>query len=109
MARLQAWVKAQRKTEEKAEGEMQREHSNDRQGVQLRKNDDELGLEVERRSKNWRWVICSADFENILLMRSEGGDMAAMRLAQYDLSRAMKDCGIADIEAREAVGFISHL
>ena len=109
MARLQAWVKAQRKTEEKAEGEMQREHSNDRQGVQLRKNDDELGLEVERRSKNWRWVICSADFENILLMRSEGGDMAAMRLAQYDLNRAMKDCGIADIEAREAVGFISHL
>ena len=61
------------------------------------------------RSDNWRWIIRAADFENILLMRSEGNDAAAMKLAQSDLRKAMEDCRIADTAAGEAVGFISHL
>ena len=108
MARLRAWLKAQEESSHDGSG------AGGAGAAAAEQQDDERNArggrrEVERRGDNWRWIIRAADFEDILLIRSEGRDASAMKLAQDDLDRAMKDCGISDKEAEEAVGFISRL
>ena len=108
IAKLRAWLKAQEE-DSRDGGSSGGGTGGAAAGQEDERNGRGGGREVERRTGSWRWIIRAADFEDILLMRSEGLDASAMKLAQDDLDRAMKDCGISDKEAEETVGFISHL